>query len=103
MTIIKQRREAHKRRVEIRTEGCINVWDLKEEAVIKTCLEDVRGFIWMGLEFHSKLESWSGTRFGVFRRAQRGTVQQMNMDTTIALLEDGMVSDEQQRWPIEGR
>ena len=54
----------------------------------------------MGL---SKLEEWSGTHFGFFRCAWRGTVQQMNMDTTIELLEEGVVSSEKPRWPIEGR
>ena len=57
----------------------------------------------MGREFHFKLKEWSGTHVGFFRCAWRGTVQQMSVDTTIELLEGGMVSGDKQRWPIAGR
>ena len=50
--------------------------------------------------------SWddgAGHTSGFFSCAWRGTVQQMKIDTTIELLEEGMASGDRQRWPIQGR
>ena len=50
----------------------------------------------MGLDFHSKLKQWSETHFGFFQLCLERDCPTDVKDTTVQLLEEGMVSGEKQ-------